>query len=301
MIWRFVAVVVFSILTISSSAKAQQIVGHCGLGVADSAQPGVCLFASSVPTLGQLYPLSADLFVNPLGMVGIGTITPTTKLQVFDGNPIADDLSITDGIRTFGWNVNNGGLTLSESGVANRIALQPGTGNVGIGTTTPGFKLEVNGSAAKPGGGSWSVASDLRLKKDVEPLDGALSRLLLLRGVTFEYLDPDATYALPGTQIGMIAQEVAEVFPEWVEETPDGYVAVSFRGFEALTVEALRGLQDESRATIESQRVQIAGLEKQVHGLEAQTKSAQDDIAVLKERLRAVEQAVTSMPQPVDK
>ncbi|MDH4147964.1 MAG: collagen-like protein, partial [Acidimicrobiia bacterium] len=44
-------------------------------------------------------------------------------------------------------------------------------GNVMIGTSSSGgFKLNVNGSAAKPGGGSWSVASDERLKHGVRDL-----------------------------------------------------------------------------------------------------------------------------------
>lgn len=35
---------------------------------------------------------------------------------------------------------------------------------IGIGTTFPGYMLEVAGDTAKPGGGSWSSASDSRLK-----------------------------------------------------------------------------------------------------------------------------------------
>jgi len=34
---------------------------------------------------------------------------------------------------------------------------------------------------AKPGGGSWAVASDARLKKNIEDLHGSLDRLLQLR------------------------------------------------------------------------------------------------------------------------
>ena len=43
----------------------------------------------------------------------------------------------------------------------------------------------------------------------------------------------------------MIAQEVEEVFPDWVSEGGHGYKTVTFRGFEALTVEALRDLREE--------------------------------------------------------
>ena len=71
-------------------------------------------------------------------------------------------------------------------------------GNVGIGTTAPGFQLEVNGSAGKPGGGSWSISSDRRLKKNVAGLQGSLDKLMQLRGVTYEYIDPQSINELAG-------------------------------------------------------------------------------------------------------
>ena len=40
------------------------------------------MFTSSVGTLGALFPLSVDFNVTPAGNVGIGTTTPTTKLDV---------------------------------------------------------------------------------------------------------------------------------------------------------------------------------------------------------------------------
>ena len=93
-------------------------------------------------------------------------------------------------------------------------------GNVGIGTTSPGFMLEVNGFAGKPGGGSWTNSSDRQLKKNIQDLPGALDDLLSLRGVTFEYIDPAAINELSGPRIGVIAQEVEEVFPDWVAVNP---------------------------------------------------------------------------------
>ncbi len=121
------------------------------------------------------------------------------------------------------------------------------TGNVGIKTTTPNFALEVNGTAGKPGGGGWSNSSDRRLKKNVEDLEGALATLLELRGVSFEYKDPDAINELHGERIGFIAQEVEAVLPDWVDEGEDGYKRLTIRGFEALAVEALRELRDENQ------------------------------------------------------
>jgi len=118
--------------------------------------------------------------------------------------------------------------------------------NVGINTQTPGWQLHVNGSAAKPGGGSWTDSSDIRLKKNVKPLENALENMLNLRGVEYEWIEPGRAVLLPGLQMGMIAQEVEMVFPQWVGTDSRGYKDLTFRGFEALTVEAIRGLKTEN-------------------------------------------------------
>jgi hypothetical protein len=131
---------------------------------------------------------------------------------------------------------------------------------MGIGTTTPGFLLHVNGSAGKPGGGSWSVASDERLKKNIRPLTGALDKLLAVHGVNFEYIEPEKIGELAGERTGLVAQEVEKVFPDWVETAPDGYKRVTVRGLEALVVEALRQLRSEKDNEIDQLKKSVAEL-----------------------------------------
>lgn len=146
-------------------------------------------------------------------------------------------------------------------------------GNVGIGTTNPAFLLHVNGLAGKPGGGSWSLASDARLKRDVHDLERSLETLLALRGVTFEYIDPEAIGELPGQRIGFIAREVERVLPDWVEVATDGYKRVTVRGFEALVIEALRELREERAAALTALRAdydaELAALRAEVAALRA--------------------------------
>jgi hypothetical protein len=111
-----------------------------------------------------------------------------------------------------------------------------GNGRVGIGTFNPTVLLDVNGSArisgnfetsddtpCKPNGGSWASCSDRRYKKNIKSLGATLDKLLQLRGVTFEYKDPESINELPGIKVGMIAQEVEKVFPNWVVEKSDGF------------------------------------------------------------------------------
>jgi hypothetical protein len=170
-----------------------------------------------------------------------------------------------DGPVVYGWT----GGALGTVGTGQNVVLSwNNSGRVGIGTTSPIFTLEVNGTAGKPGGGSWSVASDARLKKNILPLTGVLDQLLTLRGVTYEYVDPVAVHELDGQRIGMLAQEVEAVLPDWVETGADGFKRLTYRGFEALTVEALRELRAEKDREIKSRDAEIAQLKERVEKLE---------------------------------
>jgi hypothetical protein len=120
-------------------------------------------------------------------------------------------------------------------------------GNVGIGVTQPQYQLHLSAdSAAKPGTNTWTIASDERLKKDIKTLDGALERMLRLRGVTFRWKEPEKQGNRTGIEMGMIAQEVEKVFPQWVGTNKDGMKDLTIGGFEALTVEAMRELKAEN-------------------------------------------------------
>ncbi len=152
--------------------------------------------------------------------------------------------------------------------------------------------LTVFANAYKPGGGPWSTPSDRRLKKNIEPLDGALGRLLMLRGATYEYIDPEKALGLPGRQNGFIAQEVQQVFPDWVAVGPNGYLTVTPRGFEALTVEALRELKAADDVRIEALSADNASLHAENATLAA-------DNAALAARLARIEQQL-GVAQGVD-
>jgi hypothetical protein len=147
-----------------------------------------------------------------------------------------------------------------------------GNGTVGIGTSSPGsFKLAVNGDAAKPGGGSWSVFCDPRLKEAMRPMRGTLDKLLQLRGYEFRY-KPEAVeknLALPGEQLGLNAEEVERVFPQWVERDGAGYRYVTERATTALMVEALRDLRAEKDAQIGALKAQNEALRARLEAIEA--------------------------------
>ena len=74
--------------------------------------------------------------------------------------------------------------------------------------------------------------SDVRLKKNVEPLTGALEKLLLLKGVTFQWKNPEEHEGDSGTVFGFLAQEVEKVFPSWVKQ--EGYKAPDGKWYKTL-------------------------------------------------------------------
>ncbi len=70
----------------------------CAHFVKDQAVPGVCLMASSDPTLGMLYPISSDWFVESgTGYVGLGTTSPSARLEVA-GDVFADQFRSMVGV-----------------------------------------------------------------------------------------------------------------------------------------------------------------------------------------------------------
>lgn len=136
------------------------------------------------------------------------------------------------------------------------------------------FRLFVD-NPVKPTAGGFAAPSDARLKQKVTALDGALDRLLALRGVEFEYLpEAPAGFHAPGRHSGFIAQEVEQVFPDWVVEHDSGYKLVSSKGFDALTVEALRELRIEKDVQIEALQVDNARLRAELDALRALVEKA---------------------------
>jgi hypothetical protein len=116
------------------------------------------LTSSAWPGISTDFAISTyeRMRINPSGNVGIGTTAPSAKLTVsYDGiNNYAD---IAGGNVTFTTNTNSATvLTIKGTGTADLLNVLDNTtevltildgGNVGIGTTAPGYKLDVSGNA----------------------------------------------------------------------------------------------------------------------------------------------------------
>ncbi len=90
----------------------------CAEAIRDSADPGTCIEASSVPQLGKLLPLSDRLFVSPAtGFVGVGTTFPTRPLEVVGSLAVSNPASVLKSVMRSSGNGSFGIVeTISSAG-----------------------------------------------------------------------------------------------------------------------------------------------------------------------------------------
>jgi Skp family chaperone for outer membrane proteins len=166
-------------------------------------------------------------------------------------------------------------LNANDFGTGNyyNLALNPYGGNVGIGTAGPDDKFVVyNGSTTgRYTTSGWTHTSDIRLKKNIRPLEGSLEKVLQLNGIRFDF---KAEKGDKSGHIGFIAQDVEKVFPEIVTTGSDGYKSIAYANLAPVLVEAIKSLKKENDALKETIKGQDNRLQKQ-----------EKDIAYLKQEL----------------
>jgi len=199
---------------------------------------------------------TSSIDISATGDVGVGTASPDTRLTVLDSgttlpttyNPGEVATFITSADSFTGIALVKGGITnpqglhlgvnqaslfseiqASRNGIAtNTLVLNRQGGNVGIGTSAPTDLLSVNGNASKPGGGTWGVFSDQRLKNIKGPFTSGLKAVMQLQPIRYEYKPQNALgIKLAGEHVGFSAQAVQQVIPEAVSTTANGYLMVN--------------------------------------------------------------------------
>jgi len=140
-------------------------------------------------------------------------------------------------------------------------------GFVGIGTTNPYYELEVQGQgyfsshlyahclgvgAATPnslgviraaGDVIAYYSSDKRLKNNIIKIEKPLEKLEKINGYEFDWNDKQELYE--GHDVGVVAQEIEEVYPQLVETRKDGYKAVKYEKLVPLLIESIKELKKE--------------------------------------------------------
>jgi hypothetical protein len=128
---------------------------------------------------------------------------------------------------------------------------------------------------------SWSKTSDARFKENVEPLERALERTLMLRGVSFDWRRDEFPERHFSTHrdIGFLAQEVEEVYPHLVTTDREGYKSVDYSALTPILVEAIKAQQgtiSDLQARIEELRERFDRLERNSTDSGARTAERRD-------------------------
>lgn len=123
-------------------------------------------------------------------------------------------------------------------------------GNVGIGTSTPAYTLQVYVSSTGAQGhvatdGTWSNTSDSKLKTNTSTIDNALALVLGLKPVRFDWISNSVGSTGVGKQIGFIAQDVEQIIPGLVDTDPSGMKSLSYAMFAPLLAGAIKQQQTQ--------------------------------------------------------
>ena len=173
--------------------------------------------------------------------MGLGTTADNIGMLAIGVNNAAGigDLTQNPTAEAPGYYFYDGQYTGTEIGVAFVI----GNGDInqsnGLAGSNPSnaFIVKYDGSATLSG--DLTINSDMRLKSNIASLGSTLSKILLIDGKSY-------TMKKNGQQkIGVLAQDVQEVFPELVTRGANKILAVNYQGLIPVLINALNEQQKE--------------------------------------------------------
>jgi hypothetical protein len=208
--------------------------GSNGIGVYGTASAGTGVYGSSTGNGANYYGVyGTAVYADAIHGVYTGTGGSSAVAGVAPGTG--------NGVYGSAANASYVGVEGYTSASAGYSALFTGGKGVNLGTSAESYYY---GGLCAAG----ACSSDRRLKEDIKPLDGALEKILQLKGVTFKWRNPENHGNATEAQRGFIAQEVEKVFPEWVAENSEGFktVAIQPAQMASLEIEAIRTLKAEN-------------------------------------------------------
>ena len=145
---------------------------------------------------------------------------------------------------SIGWSI---GINTS-----NAFIIGTGASSAGVISTTQ-YSFSNGGTFTASGDViAYGSPSDLRYKTIKDQIPDALQKIQKLNGYRFDWIKQSDVLELK-EDIGVIAQEVAAVFPELARTNADGYMSVRYQGLTAVLIEAVK-----------EQQKQIEDLQKQI-------------------------------------
>ncbi len=216
------------------------------------------------------------------------------------------------------WSGTTNGLVLGTAGASAPIVFATGasitermrilaTGNVGIGTTNPGYKLDVSGDLRITGtpyrtGGdiAWQVPSDARLKDVTGPYEHGLEDLTKLDMIRFRYKENNPVGADTSKEyIGVLAQDVQKVIPEAVKEDKDGFLSLNTTPIFWSMINAIKELYSK----LMGHQEHLSAHDREIASVKAETalKADKAEMEALKAKNQKLEQENAEMKARLDK
>ncbi|MCP4996367.1 MAG: hypothetical protein GY934_21725, partial [Gammaproteobacteria bacterium] len=150
-------------------------------------------------------------------------------------------------------------------------------GNIGIGTSTPAYNLDVVGRAGLSTGTAWTNTSDMRLKENVHSYERGLKEILQINPIYYTYTEesglknPDKY----GANIGISAQELQKIIPEAISvkavTLQDGTVmedALELTKADAMWFALINAVK-EQQEIIDAQQEEIEALKSKTDDVDA--------------------------------
>ena len=190
--------------------------------------------------------------------------------------------------------ISSGNIYLMNGGVGNDThTIRIGTQGTGSGQQNRAFMAGITGATSSGGinvlvnssGQLGTTTSSRRFKDNILDMGSASSRLFQLRPVTFFYKPQydDGSHLL---QYGLIAEEVAKVFPDLVVYGEDGQPQTV--RYHLLTPMLLNELQKQNKVITAQQSV-ISTQQHQISDLQKQNVAIQQQNAEIQQRLSRLE------------
>lgn len=197
---------------------------------------------------GSALTIRGDNNVVVNNSLGVGINPPTQRLHV-NGN------ALVTGDVTAQANLNGNRLFVNDSATGiNKIGTSL-SGNARLSVTSQasgGEQYAVVGFGSFCSTtGTYANCSDERLKKDIKPIEGALSHVLSLRPVGFSWRAdefPEMALHADRGALGFIAQDLQKVFPSLVFDGPNDFLAISMTELIPVLTAAMQEQQKQIEA-----------------------------------------------------
>jgi hypothetical protein len=189
---------------------------------------------------------NSQFLINASGGVGIGTASPLAPLHVLGSG--GSNLILQDRLDSHYWSIYTEICPGCSQGTAN-LLFQPDSGN---------------GAFIRRSDGAYVNGSDLRLKRDITPLDGVLDRVMHLRPVSYRFRSESAE--MPRS-LGLVAQEVEPLFPEVVGDCA-GFKGLAYSELVPVTIRAIQELNQKVAEQLKAKDAQIQELRQRLERLE---------------------------------